>query len=98
MAIISALLQQGYSLTLQPLVERDIRYEVALTGLGVAVLPARPADKWDLRAGSTCIHDVIYIARRLVFGRAIGKVKADCPDAPVIFDTGEPLIDLSAFF
>lgn len=86
-AIMRALLTEGYGITFLPSVPRHPKYEVALRDMGVAVLPAAPVDQYSLTSGGKCVYDVILVARRAIFQASEGALKEQCPDAPIIYDT-----------
>ena len=92
--LFKALVADGYGITFLPLEPvRNIKYPAILRSQGVAVLQAQNHAKWRLTANNRCMFDVVIISRLRVFSEAYDKVKSECPESPIIYDT----VDLHFF-
>jgi hypothetical protein len=88
LGIMDGLLSDGFGLSFLPTVVREAHYEAALRAMGVLVLPVVPVEQLIFQEQGRCIYDVVYVARRAIFQMSISKIKEQCPEAPVIYDTG----------
>jgi hypothetical protein len=82
------LIDEGYSVTFQPRLDRSAMYVQQLRYFGVEVLPATMPSTWSLiEQDGSCLYDVAIISRPENYVWAWPTISQACPDIPFVYDT-----------
>ena len=92
MMMLLALLDMRIDISFLPMYTRSPRYEANLAGIGIDVLSPRNKRSYRLVKNGNCVYNGVVIARRAVAQRHLKSVRLQCPDIPIIYDTGK-LVD-----